>query len=178
MLLGFPRIGVVNARRFSCLLLKNFPPVAVCPIRTPFSKTRLSPHRGNPEILGFSKLNNIFAKETVRRFTMASPLLNFQVWDGSANIAARHSAIRPIGSKVKSPAWSCLTSSFANIAIWKRVTSDCIPRKSVFRIALAPEITATQEKSRLCVDEQKSDGNRSVEAPVVEAAKKLIDSLI
>jgi hypothetical protein len=48
----------------------------------------------------------------------------------------------------------------------------------VFRIALAPETTATQEKSRLCVDEQKSDGNRSVEAPVVEAAKKLINSLI
>ena len=39
------------------------------------------------------------------------------------------------------------------------------------RIALAPETTATQEKSRLCVDEQKSDGNRSVEASVVEAAR-------
>ena len=71
-------------------------------------------------------------KGTVRRIAMALSLLNFVIWDGSASIAACHSSIRPIGSKVKSPAWSCLTSSFANIAMWKRVTSDCIPRKSVF----------------------------------------------
>jgi len=36
---------------------------------------------------------------TVQRLAMASRLLNFQVWDGSANIAARHSSIRPIGAK-------------------------------------------------------------------------------
>jgi hypothetical protein len=88
----------------------------------------------------------------LRRFAMASSLLNFVVWDGSANIAARHSSIRPIGSKVKIPAWSCLTSSSANIAMWKLVTSDCILRKSLFGIALAPEATAAREKNRLCGD--------------------------
>jgi hypothetical protein len=92
---------------------------------------------------------------------MASSLLNFLVWDGSANIAARHSSIRPTGSKVKSPAWSCLTSSFANIAMWKRVTSDCILRKSLFGIALAPETTAARERNRLCGD-RKATG---IEAP-------------
>jgi hypothetical protein len=86
------------------------------------------------------------------RIAMASSLLKFLVWDGSANIAARHSSIQPIGSKVKSPAWSCLTSSFADIALWKLVTSDCILRKSVFGIALAPEATAALEKGRLCGD--------------------------
>jgi hypothetical protein len=98
---------------------------------------------------------------TVRRIAMASSLLNFLVWDGSANIAARHSSIRPIGSKVKSPAWSCLTSSFANIAMWKRVTSDCILRKSLFGIALASETRAAREKNRLCGD-RKATG---IEAP-------------
>jgi hypothetical protein len=87
---------------------------------------------------------------------MASSLLNFLVWDGSVNIAARRSSIRPIESKVKSRAWSCLTSSFANIAMWKRVTSDCIPRKSLFGIA--PETTAALEKGRLFGDEQKATG--------------------
>ena len=102
---------------------------------------------------------------TVRRIAMASSLLNFLVWDGSANIAARHSSIRPIGSQVKSRAWSCLTSSFVNIATWKRVTSDCIPRKSVFGLALAPEAKAAREKDRLLADEQKSDrGYRSMDA--------------
>src|SRR4029450_6224396 len=94
---------------------------------------------------------------TVRRIAMALSLLNFPVWDGSVNIAARRSSIRPIGFKVKSRAWSCLASSFANIAMWKRVTSDCIPRKSLFGIALAPETTAAREKNRLFGNEQKNE---------------------
>src|SRR4030095_10238324 len=88
---------------------------------------------------------------------MALSLLDFLVWDGSVNIAARRSSIRPIGFKVKSRAWSCLTLSVANIAMWKRVTSDCIPRKSLFGIALAPETTAAREKNRLFGNEQKND---------------------
>jgi hypothetical protein len=99
-------------------------------------------------------------KGTVRQIALASSLLNFLAWDGSANIAARHSSIRPIGSKVKSPAWSCLTSSFANIAMWKRVISDCILRKSFFGTALVPETTAAQEKNRLCGDRKATESRR------------------
>src|SRR4029453_11278011 len=104
-----------------------------------------------------------FVQKNVRRIAMASSLLNCFIWDGSANIAARHSSIRPIGSKVKSPAWSCLTSSFANIAMWKRVSSDCIQRKSLFEVALAPENTAARKKNRL-FDDRRRDRNRGTEA--------------
>src|SRR4029453_12565586 len=101
-----------------------------------------------------------FVQKNVRRIAMASSLLNFFIWGGSAKIAARHSAIRPIGSKVKSPAWSCLTSSFANIAMWKRVSSDCIQRKSLFEVALAPENTAARKKTGFSMTE----GETGIEA--------------
>jgi hypothetical protein len=94
---------------------------------------------------------------------MASSLLDFLVWFGSANIAARHSSIRRIGSKAKSPASSSWTSSFVTVVTCKRENSDCGPRKSVFGIDL-PQKLQPKKKSRHCGDEQQSDGNRGVEA--------------
>src|SRR6266481_266724 len=86
---------------------------------------------------------------------MASSLLIFLVWFGSANIAARHSSIRRIGSKAKSPASSSWTSSFVTAVTCKRGNSDCVPRKSVFGID-----PPHQEKNRHCGNEQQSDRNR------------------
>ena len=73
-----------------------------------------------------------FAEKRHPLIEMASLLLNLQVWDGFANIAMRHSSSPPTVSKAKSPAWSCLTSSFAAAAICKRGNSDCAPKKSSF----------------------------------------------
>ena len=159
---SFPRIGVIHALAVFMLLPEEFSfSSCTCDTDTHFHK-RLD-HRTNRDMGSFNFQYFPLRKGTVQRIALASSLLNFLAWDGSANIAARHSSIRPIGSKVKSPAWSCLTSSFANIAIWKRVISDCILRKSLFGIALAPETTAAREKNRLCGD-RKAQGNRGVEA--------------
>ena len=136
--------------------LKNLPSLPVRPIRTPiFTKVLITaPTR---DLGSFNFQCFPLRKKNVRRIAMASSLLNFFIWDGSANIAARHSSIRLIGSKVKSPAWSCLTSSFANIAMWKRESSDCIQRKSLFEVALAPENTAARKKNRLFDDRKRRE---------------------
>jgi len=51
--------------------------------------------------------------------------------------------------------------------MWKRVTSDCIPKDSVFEIVLAPETIAAQEKSRLFDAEQKTTENRRVRSDLL-----------
>ena len=50
--------------------------------------------------------------------------------------------------------------------MWKRVTSDCIPKDSVFEIVLAPETIAAQEKSRLFGAEQEN-GRESVRSDLL-----------
>ena len=100
-------------------------------------------------------------KGAVRRHR---PCWIFFVWFGSANIAARHSSIRRIGSKAKSPAWYSWTSSFVTVVTCKRGNSDCLPRKSVFGIDLPQKPQQPKKKSRHCGDEQQSDGSRGVEA--------------
>jgi hypothetical protein len=101
---------------------------------------------------------------TVQRLAMASRLLNFQVWDESANIAARHSSIRPIGSKAKTPALSSWTSSFVTVVTCKRENSDCLPRKSVFGMDLPQKPQQPKKRGRHCGDGQQSEG--------VEASKR------
>ncbi|SRR5206468_10174861 len=103
-------------------------------------------------------------KGSIQRLTMASRLLNSQVWDGAANIAARHSSIRPIGSKAKTPVSSSLTSSFVTVVTCKRENSDCVPRKSVFGLDLPQKPQQPKKKGRHCGNEQQSDGSRGVEA--------------
>jgi hypothetical protein len=60
---------------------------------------------------------------------VAYPLLNLQLWDGSANIAARHLPIHRIGLEAKSPASPCLISSFALVATCKPKNSDCAQKR-------------------------------------------------
>jgi hypothetical protein len=103
-------------------------------------------------------------RETFSESGMASSLLNFLVWDGSANIAARHSSIRPIGSKAKSPVSSSWTSSFATVVTCKPGNWDCVPRKSVFGINLPEKPQQPKKRGRRCGDEQQSDGSRGMEA--------------
>ena len=160
VLLGFPRIGVIDARGVF-MPLPEESSFSSCTSNTDTYFHKRLEHRTTETSVPLNFQYFPLRKGTVRRFAMASSLLNFLVWDGSANIAARHSSIQPIGSKVKSPAWSCLTSSFADIAMWKLVTSDCILRKSLFGMALAPETTAAREKNRLCGDRKAT----AIEAP-------------
>jgi hypothetical protein len=113
-------------------LVRNFPPVAVCPIPTPIFTNVLitaQPRQGS-----FKLTILPLAERNCSAIGMASCLLNFLVWFGSANIAARHSSIHHIGSKAKSPAWYFWTSSFVTVVTCKHGNSDCVPRKSVFGI--------------------------------------------
>ena len=112
----------------------------------------------------FDGIRDSVAERDGSAIGMASSLLNFLVWFGSANIAARHSSIRPIGSKAKSPASSSWTSSFVTVVTCKRGNSDCIPRKSVVAIDLPPKPLQPKKKDRHCGDEQQSDESTGVEA--------------
>ena len=143
--------------------LRNFPSVVVRPIRTPIF-TNVLDHCTTETWVPLNFQYFPLRKGTVRRSRMASSLLNFLVWVGSANIAARHLSIRRIGSKVKSPASSCWTSSFVTVVTCKRGNSDCVPRKSVFGIDLPQKPQQPKKKSRHCGDEQQSDGSRGIEA--------------
>jgi hypothetical protein len=146
----------------ACPLLRDFPSVVVRPIPTPIFTNVLitaQPRQGS-----FKLTILPLPERNCWAIGMASCLLNFLVWFGSANIAARHSSIRHIGSKAKSPAWYSWISSFVTVVTCKRGNSDCVPRKSVFGIDLPQKPQQPTKKSRHCGDEQQSDGSRGVEA--------------
>src|SRR5262245_8732140 len=95
---------------------------------------------------------------------MASCLLNFLAWFGSANIARRHSPIRHIGSKAKSSVSYSWTSSFVTAVTCKRRNSDCVPRKSVFGIDLPQKPQQPKKKADIAAMNSRATG-------VVEASE-------
>ena len=135
MLLGLPRIGVIDALAVFMPLPEGiFLQFPVRPIRTPIFTNVLiiaQPRQGS-----FKLTILPLAERNCPAIGMASCLLNFLVWFGFANIATLHSSIRHIGSKAKSSVWYFWTSSFVMVVTCKRGNSDCIPRKSVFGIDL------------------------------------------
>jgi hypothetical protein len=153
---------LVDARPFSSPSLGIFLQSLYVQYRHLFSQT--SGSLDNRDMGSFKLTILPLAERNRSAIGMASSLLDFLVWFGSANIASRLSSIRRIGSKAKSPASFSWTSSFVTVVTCKRGNSDCVPRKSVFDIDLPQKPQQPRKKGRHFGDEQQSDGNRGVEA--------------
>jgi len=106
-------------------LLRDFPSVAVCLITdNGFSNTPSSTLQARHRVFKSTPLS-LGRTGNLPPAGMAYTLLHPEVWDGSANIAARHLPIHRTGLEARSPASSCLISSFVIVAMCKPRNSDC-----------------------------------------------------